>query len=256
MPRIWRKGEYKRLSVDRDLLDWCGWQKFSSMLSEIQKPLTKDLIATAFSVMGRITEVLSLRSEMFNANSNSVLVTGMPVEKRWKKIKTELVCRRCGTVHEIYDTVCKSCGANLISSGRKHFLTQKIEMTRIPFWFPTSEPQTPILLERIKTHEGLLFPELNRADRSLRYGRVTAYNLMREADSVVQKYINVPHAWNHLWLAVRGHCIGEEYDMDELEIKNFSSRVKSETVSKYVKKRLSYARKMGIDYDNLERNSG
>jgi hypothetical protein len=247
MPKIWKKGEYKRLSVDRDFLAWCGWPKFSELLSQIETPLTRDLVVTAFSTMGRINEVLSLRSEMFDVNSNRILVTGMPVEKRWKKLGTELICTRCKQISNIYETVCKNCGANLIASGKKHFLTEKIKMVRIPFWFPAKEPQTPLLIDRIKIHEGLLFPELNRPDRGERYGRSMSYIRMREIDEPVKTILKVPHAWNHLWVAVRGHCIGEEYDMDLLEIQNFSTRVKAETVGKYVKKRLSYAHKMGIE---------
>lgn len=115
---------------------------------------------------------------------------------------------------------------------------------RIPFNFPTREPQVKWLVNRVNTHDGLLFPELQ--GNNPRYGRRTAYNLLRETDELARKYLGVPHTWNHLFVALRGHCLGEEYDMDELEIKNFSSRVKSETVSKYVKKRLRYQRKMGI----------
>lgn len=245
--RIWKKGEYHRLSVDRDLLAWCGWPKFSQLLSQIPNPETRDLVVAAFSTMGRINEVLQLRSEMFDTNPNRVLVTGMPVEKRWKKLGTQLICTRCQQVSNVYETVCPKCQANLLASGRKHFLTEKIKMVRIPFWFPTKEPQTPFLLDRINSHKGLLFPDLNKLDRSERYGRSMAYIRMREIDEPVKTILKVPHAWNHLWVAVRGHCIGEEYDMDLLEIQNFSTRVKAETVSKYVKKRLSYAHKMHIN---------
>jgi len=246
MPRIWNKGEYHRVSVDRDLLAWCGWPKFSQLLNQIANPLARDLVATAFSTMGRINEVLQLRSEMFDINQNRILVTGMPVEKRWKKKGTVLTCARCKQVADVYETVCRSCGANLLASGKKHFLTEKVGMVRVPFWFPTKEPQTPFLLSRIAAHEGLLFPELTRPDRTSRYGRSIAYILMREIDAPVQTLLKVPHCWNHLWVALRGHCIGEEYDMDLLEIQNFSTRVKFETIGRYVKKRLSYARKMNI----------
>lgn len=244
--RIWKKGEYHRLSVDRDLLAWCGWPKFSQLLERIENPLTRDLVAIAFSVMGRINEVLSLRGDMFDINPNRTLVTGMMVEKRWKKLGTQLICKRCGEIHDVYETVCKKCQANLLAGGRKHFITQKVEMKRVPFWFPTHEPQTKYLQERVKTHPDLLFPELDRPNGSARYGRSIAYILMREIDQPVHQLIGVPHAWNHLWVALRGHCVGEEYDMDLLEIQNFSTRVKADTVAKYVKKRLSYAHKMGI----------
>lgn len=244
MPKVWTKGNYKRLSVDRDLLGWCGWNSFERLLAEVPEPLTRDLIVVTFSCMARINEALPATTDMFKVKPNYVLVEGLSLEKRWRKLGVQLYCSECKQVNEPRAVICSKCGANLLMVGKRKFQTEKIETVRIPFNFPTKEPQAHYLQTLLESRDGLLFPELNRANP--RYGRRTAYNLMRQIDGLVVKYIKVPHAWNHLWVALRGHCLGEEYDMDELEIKNFSSRVKSETVSKYVKKRKSYARKMGI----------
>jgi hypothetical protein len=256
--RIWKKGEYHRLSVDRDLRAWCGWEKWNLFLNEIPNLLTRDLVAVEFTLMGRAKEALNAELEMFKVHKKYTEVIGLPVQKRYKKLGVQLVCKECGTVNEPRETVCARCKANLIMCGRRKFLTEKIDMTRIPFWFPNGEAQMPFVLARISSQiEAIqnapkevnldmrhwLFPELHDKPRS---GRGDAYNLIRKIDPLIQKYLDVPHGWNHLFVALRGHCLGEEYDMDELEIKNFSSRVKSETVGRYVKKRLSYGRKMGI----------
>ncbi len=246
MPSVWRKGNYSRVSVDRDLLQWCGWSQWQKFLEAIPNPLTRDLCATEFSVMGRAREVLSATSGMFKVKLDHVLVKGLALEKRWKKISTELQCKECKTINQARAVQCEKCGANLLVLGKKHYITEKLDTVRIGFWFPKDEPQIPYLIERLDTHKGLLFPELNQEGWHKENGRKIAYTLMREIDQLAQEYFSVPHCWNHLFVALRGHCLGEEYDMDELEIKSFSSRVKSETISKYVKKRLSYATKMGI----------
>ena len=244
LPSVWTKETYSRLSVDRDVKQWCGWNNLKRYFTEIKNPLTRDVAVVEFSLMARVNEALSATSSLFRVEDSSILVTGLVLEKRWRKKGVELMCGECGSINQARAVQCASCGANLLVLGKKHFITEKIETVRIPFWFPKKEPQTKWLIDRLKKHDGLLFPELQ--GNNPRYGRRTAYNLLRETDRLAQKYLGVPHAWNHLFVALRGHCLGEEYDMDEIELKNFSSRVKSETVGKYVKKRLSYQRKMGI----------
>ena len=246
MPSVWTKGNYKRLSVERDLLQWCGWKQWQTFLRAIPNPLTRDVIATEFSVMGRVTEALTAHTKMFKIKADHILVSGLALEKRWRKISVQLQCRECNFVNEPRAVQCAGCGANLLVLGKKHYVTEKLNTVRIPFWFPIKEPQTTYLIDRINTHDGLLFPELNIEGQHRENGRKIAYTLMRQIDPLAKEYLGVPHCWNHLFVAERGHCLGEEYDMDELEIKSFSSRVKSETVSKYVKKRLSYRRKMGL----------
>lgn len=244
MPSVWTKENYKRLSVDRDVKQWCGWQNLIHYFNKIPNPLTRDIAVAEFTLMARVREALTAKTTMFKTEKNAIVVTGLDLEKRWIKKGVELRCGECETVNPARAVQCQNCGANLLVLGHKKYITEKVYKVRIPFNFPTNEPQVHWLIQRVKKHNGLLFPELQ--GHNPRYGRRTAYNLLRETDELAKKYLGVPHTWNHLFVALRGHCLGEEYDMDELELKSFSSRVKSETVGRYVKKRLSYQRKMGI----------
>lgn len=238
----WDKHEYKRRSVERDVDTFCGWETLTEIVQVVNREILQDLIVCSFKVAGRITETLNLRREMFefHPENNQVIIRKFRVLKRYKKVDSYIECGRCGEYNNKFDVECKDCGANLIHGGKRHYITEPIVFYRKPFTFPYDEKLNEFLFRRVEQTDDFLFVN---PDTDKPYSRQWAYEQMKPFGYQVGLG---HHLYTHWFRAERLSQLGEEYSMDELELKNFTAITKSETISKYAKKYKSYAEKMGI----------
>jgi len=73
--------------VDVDVKEFCGWDYLMRIIKRARKGEERALIATLFLTGGRVSEVLQLRRDHFDlSNEKVILVKGMPVEKRFRKV--------------------------------------------------------------------------------------------------------------------------------------------------------------------------
>jgi len=88
----------ERHSVERDVKEFCGWDRLSEIvekIGELETPypskMLQALIATLFETGGRVSEVLKLRRGNFDLGSDSSLaiVKAMPVLKRKPETSTD-----------------------------------------------------------------------------------------------------------------------------------------------------------------------
>jgi len=234
--------DYNRRSVERDVDTFCGWQTLTEIVNTTDRHITQDLIATGFKVAGRISETLQLKKEMFELHpeNNQIIVRRFPILKRYKAVDSYIECGRCKEWNNKFDVECGNCGANLIHGGKRHYVTKPLPFYRKPFTFPYDEKLNEFLFRRLEQSDDLLFVNL---DTGRPYSRQWAYTQIRPLG---EKVGLGHHLYNHWLRAERLSQLGEEYGMDELELKGFTAITKSETISRYAKKYKSYAEKMGI----------
>jgi len=257
MPNVWgkgalRHGTYKRHSVDRDVKFWVGWTAINTFLNSIQNQKGKQVATVAFKVAGRITEALSLRAENFSVTDDLVIVKNYHILKRWKKKDTIIECGRCKTLNDKFTVECSNCHANLVYGGKKHYVTEKVDAIRLPFFFPMNEPLTEELLEVVdQAKKGLLFPS-PYSDGTEPYTRSWAYKLI--ATKQVGTAVGLDHGYNHLLRAYRMSQLGQEKDQpwkrerfSKAQIKTFTGITKDETVEKYTKEVGTYVENYGIE---------
>jgi len=123
----------KTHSVDRDVDEFCGWERLMSIISRAPTQQDRALIATLFLTGGRVSEVLSLKRSNFDlSNKEFIVVKKMPVEKRFK------------VMDKVPDPSKKS--------GYR-WLTKKLNYDRT-FPINRKEPPVPILLDWLGRFKG------------------------------------------------------------------------------------------------------
>ena len=204
-----RAGEYKRHSVKRDVKRFCGWTLLLKAISLCQNDQERALMAFLFETGGRISEVLALRKEMFTVRTDTdppiIVVQNAPLVKRYEKVDEYLECNKklggCGEHNEKGRQVCVSCDANLQVTGKRRYITRKLEEVRNDFSFRADEPLAKIVLEWLQTHDDYLF--LNHMTGKP-YSRKWAYLIMRR----IGDELGIP-LYNHRLRAERASHLGK-----------------------------------------------
>lgn len=124
--------QYHRVSVFQEIDEFCGWEALKELLKYAQ-PTLQDYIVFGFKTGGRAKEVLALKTDNFKIDKRrkAVLINGMKLEKRYRKIQNQ--------------------------DGTTSF--QTIVAQRRPFGFPLKEQLSKEIVEiLIANPDGLLFP--------------------------------------------------------------------------------------------------
>ena len=69
----------------KDVPTFCGWNTLEKLIKSADQPIVAGLMATLFQTGCRVSECLSLRTEMFQVNGERVRIYGVPVLKKGKK---------------------------------------------------------------------------------------------------------------------------------------------------------------------------
>lgn len=160
--------EWVRRSVRRDVRRFVGWPKLIELAKKLRRPAYRALFTTTFLTGGRISEVSGtektppLARENFIIGDRYVVVTGMPLLKRYRKTK--------GYLEEV-DELPKTNLARLYQYDKKagkwwrrRFVTEKIaDEVRSDFDIRQDEPLCSILLDWLReVKSGPLFPRISR----------------------------------------------------------------------------------------------
>ncbi|MBS7616231.1 site-specific integrase [Candidatus Bathyarchaeota archaeon] len=158
----WSSHTYARLSVKDFVEEFCGWQPLCELINHAESGRNRAFLACLFLTGGRVGEVLSLRKENFELRRRErvLIVRGMPLLKRYKKTAEQVDV-----------------------SGKKHWVTEKVQATRKPFPILLREPLTPILLAWIEQSKDLLFPSPYKHGEPL--SRFWAYHFIRSLDKTL-----------------------------------------------------------------------
>lgn len=139
MPFKWTPETYHRRSVEEIERFW-GWDFLKKLVASCRHGVNlkrdRALICALFETGGRSSEVLQLTREMFvrkDLPANTVVVRGMPVSKRYKKI-----------------------GELENPTEKRKMLTQQVKAFR-SFPIRTDEPLCKTLMEYVETREAKLF---------------------------------------------------------------------------------------------------
>jgi hypothetical protein len=112
------RGEYKRHSVEKEVLSWMRWERLLRLIRAAEglhtnledKLVFADGLAVGFATAGRINEWNKLKTSNFNEHDSHFEVTDMIVEKRYRKVDHIVECRRCQTENQKFEAACVKCG--------------------------------------------------------------------------------------------------------------------------------------------------
>jgi ribosomal protein L40E len=194
---VWLHRKYQRHSVERDVKHFCGWQILLKCLGIAKDQDEKNLIAFTFETGGRISEVLQLKTTMFNVVKDAkppiLVVQGMPLVKQYEKESEHLECLKCHTLNPKGISTCQKCGENLLMNGKKRFKTRLLVESRNEFVIRCDEPlcrvMLPELLQHMKKNQPLIFrdPKTGKS-RNRRW----AYRVLRKIGDKAGIYL-YPH---------------------------------------------------------------
>jgi integrase len=146
----WKTHKYQRHSVEKDVKTFCGWSILLKLVEACKKPIEKALISFLFETGGRVSEVLSLTIDMFSLNEETdppiVIISGMPLRKRYRKIAEYFQCVNCESVVK-RDKTCSECGSIEL---KRRFKTELKAEVRHDFSIRTDEPLAQIMLQHLK----------------------------------------------------------------------------------------------------------
>ena len=229
--------QYKRFKVG-DLPKFCGWEVLLKLVKECEntpyyqeavktnytaiaevlrrKLIMRDqaLIATAFETGGRISEVLALKKENFTVLNDRILVTDMPVVKRFRKVK-EIV--------EVWQ------GEEAPEDKRWHWSHKYDNWVRVRWKtepemdrrnvleIPRFEPLTPYIVKWLNLiPDGWLFTGYSKRDKPMT--DVRAYQIVRSVGERLGLKICC-----HWFRSMRASQLAEEYGFREFELMKFFS---------------------------------
>lgn len=237
-----RAGSYKRHSVDRDVRFFVGWKVLQELFEKIDNQRYREVGIFSFECAGRITETLSAEREMFVVDQDQgfILVRNFPILKRWKAKDKVIICERCRAQNSKFEVQCSACGANLLVSGKRRFITERVEEFRLPFYIPLKESfANDMLTVLARPTDRFLFPSRYTEKP---YTRQWAWNVIKQYGRVV----GLDSLYNHWFRAQRLTQLGNEYGFNRDELKAFSGIKKDETLDKYAKMIATYMGKMGL----------
>jgi integrase len=186
----------KQRGVYKDVRGFCGWSFLLTFVKKTPLPY-RGFIATLFETGGRISEVLRLRKRHFHfdLHPDIIVVDGMPVIKKYKKIG------------EIKDPSRKS---------GKRWTTEKLEDTRT-FPIKKADPLTTYLVSHLERSKDYLF-SMNRLE---------AFRLIRSVGEslgdqpVPFSSITTSQIYCHWFRAQRASQLKSEYNFDLLALASF-----------------------------------
>lgn len=248
---VWSKRPYHRRSVERKVFRFMGWDRLLNIIRALEKEPTSfddqlvfaDYCAVAFATAGRISEVLKLKPENFIEREDHFEVVNMFVHKRYEKVAYQILCKRCKTLNEPFEVICRSCGANLVmGGGERKWITRPIKMFRKPFKIPKKEATTKFLIRRLQIAEENGYP----------YLFYNPYKKRPITDSCIYTHFtNVGkivgiELWPHRLRAERCKQLVEEYGFTRDDLKEFTMIIAEKTLDVYAGTSVPYERKMGI----------
>jgi len=148
---------YKRRAVERDVVQFDGWEKLVELCNRLESNRDKALFQAIFSTGGRINEVLSLKKENFAVGYEDkyLLVQNMTLSKRY--LKTHEYQEWIDSLPETRLKRLYKFDEEKKQYSRRRFETEKVNAIRSPFVIPLNEPLMPKFLEQIEASESYLF---------------------------------------------------------------------------------------------------
>jgi integrase len=243
----WHTHDYTRRAVSRDVrlgigdlasgfVGWIPLLQLCQQLNASTHQRDRALFATAFLTGGRISEVLALRPHNFTVDADEVLIKGMSLLKRYKKLEAFQEW-----IDVLPDNRLKALfkwDAEQERYWRTRYATMKLEEERDPFSIPRNEPLCDLMVDWVQSHYDYtyLFPGYRR--KALSYIRV--YQLFRE---VTLGYEDVKdntepqrvHLYPHWLRAQRASCLISFYNLRMEAMMQFLGWEEIETARNYAR---------------------
>jgi len=207
----WASHKYRRVSVD-DVEGFVGWPYLMKLIKRCDKTRyvnrlhnerDKGLVATLFETGGRLREVLMLRKRDFEEAGDYVLVKGMRVLKRYRKVS--------GWTD---------------NKGKKRWKTEPDSVTRGTFPIRIDEPLTPFMMNWVKQSRAYLFPSPKQTSKQPYLTNTRAYQIVRALG--IDLHLN-PH-----WFRAQRACqLASEYGFNLHQLLEFFKWKRQETATRY-----------------------
>lgn len=216
----WSTHTLEKRSVEKNMERFVGFEEIMKLIMRISG-VTADkyraLFATMFATGGRINEVLALTKENFSLQGDYIVVTGMPLEKRYLK-RGEYLEKwvgdgdppptRRGLLYK-WDDMRKGW------YRRRYKTTKLTDAVRKPFAIPMAEPTSKIMWKYIEEHTGGKLFDLNR---------VTVYEKFKPLG-----------IWLHWVRGQRASCLRTFYHFEPEDVMNWFSWSSINTALRYAK---------------------
>ena len=196
--------KFSRVSISRDVQDFCGWNFLLEIISACRTPSEKGLVATLFETGCRVSELLMLKKSNFilDMHPELIVMDGVPVLKKYRKID------------EVPDPQKKS--------GRR-WVTEPVVRYRT-FPIKKSEPLVKPMLDWLEKVRGeKVFPQFDRVKNK----RHKVLYLIREIGSRIKReripFSQIPpnKLHPHWFRDQRARQLKVDYRFDSLDLAGF-----------------------------------
>ena len=195
---------FKRVSISKDVQDFCGWNFLLEIMDACRTSFEKALIATLFESGCRVSELLMLKKHNFllDIHPELIVVDGAPVLKKYKK------------VDEVPDPKRKS---------GKRWITQHVVKYRT-FPIKRSEPLVEPMLDWMEKVRGeKLFPQFDKVKNK----RHKVLHIIRGIGSRIKReripFTQVPPSklWPHWFRDQRARQLSVDYGFTPIDLAGF-----------------------------------
>ena len=235
-PGYWATHDYERESV-LNIPRFCGWPTLVWLVkaAEMTQYRTDErdylrrrdqaLATTLFQTGGRLREVLMLQKHNFKILSDKILVTGMPLLKRFDK-KRSWIERRKELPGNCTDKLYQWDEKRKVW-WRKRWETEPRKVQRKDFTISLVEPLSHILIDWISRADDYLFPA-SRVSKQPFLADSRAYTIVREIEDLFNNLVEkgtidleTIRLYNHWFRAQRASQLVKDYGYREFRLKRF-----------------------------------
>jgi integrase len=242
-PGYWATHEYERESV-MNLPGFCGWKtlmllvkaadltQYRTSQNEILRQRDQALVCLLFQTGGRIQEVMQLRKGNFKIYEDKILVSGMPVVKRYKKVRSWVEKRKDLPTRIVDGKPNSLAGLYLFDEkhkcySRKRWETEPFPLKRMDFTIWKQEPLSTVTTDWIEQSSDYLFPAYLRSKQPF-LAPARAYTILKGIENNFNGLVNEGAAdleqvklYPHWFRSMRASQLHKEYRYDEFRLKRF-----------------------------------
>ena len=243
-PGYWATHEYERESV-MNLPGFCGWKtlmwlvkaadltQYRTSQNDYLRQRDQSLVCLLFQTGGRVQEVLQLRKGHFKILEDKILVSGMPVVKRYKKVRSWIEKRK-DLPTRLFDGKPNAL-AGLYEYDEKHrcytrkrWETLPNPFKRMDFTIWKQEPLSTVTIEWILQSNDYLFPAAYLRSKQPFLAPSRAYTILKRIEDNFNGLINERAVdleqvklYDHWFRGMRASQLHKEYKYDEFRLKRF-----------------------------------
>jgi integrase len=227
-----------------NLPGFCGWKTLMWLLKaadltqyrvdrqDFLRQRDQALVGLLFQTGGRVQEAMQLRKGNFKILEDKILVSGMPVVKRYKKVRSWVEKRKDLPTRIVDGKPNSLAGLYLFDEkhkcySRKRWETEPFPLKRMDFTIWKQEPLSTVTTDWIEQSSDYLFPAYLRSKQPF-LAPARAYTILKGIENNFNGLVNEGAAdleqvklYPHWFRSMRASQLHKEYRYDEFRLKRF-----------------------------------